>query len=227
VWEHPLTNPPPLPTPASPQISFRGVMTKIMCTPYERREGYTLRVSRYHNTIYLCQEAPSQAPPRKLLPTHHRMTYGGYRFEGYCTLPALPETLSPEEIRRTKEDATVDTHIEYCSVFRTRLGQHRLIMGAEVDCCVGPKPPRDEAIAKYVELKTSKLLQSDRDIHNFERLVIPSPQSTFPDQGLTRLTQVQAPEVLGPELPPGHPPCCRRVPRPGGTGAEAPNLPDP
>lgn len=83
-----------------------------------------------------------------------RMGYWGYRFEGYSTIPVPPGQLTSmgigeqereggggkmesERIRQWKEEYEVDTHKEYCSVFSSRLGQTRLLMGAEVDCVAG------------------------------------------------------------------------------------------
>ncbi|XP_050120208.1 uncharacterized protein LOC126597455 isoform X2 [Malus sylvestris] len=55
----------------------------------------------------------------------------------------------------------VDANVEYCSVIKTKLGAHRILMGAEMDCC----DSTDDGRRFYVELKTShedSLLTSSR-----------------------------------------------------------------
>jgi RAT1-interacting protein len=47
-----------------------------------------------------------------------RMCYWGYKFEQLCTDPS----------------ASVDANQEYCSVVKTKLNSHRILMAAEIDC---------------------------------------------------------------------------------------------
>lgn len=46
----------------------------------------------------------------------------------------------------------VDANVEYCSVIKTKLGAHRILMGAEMDCC----DSADDGRRFYIELKTSR-----------------------------------------------------------------------
>lgn len=55
-----------------------------------------------------------------------------------------------------------------CSVVKTKLGEHSLILGAEVDCQTDDKVPNDPA-RNYVELKTSKIITNEREMRNFEK----------------------------------------------------------
>lgn len=73
---------------------------------------------------------------------------------GYCF-----ESLATEDPRRAdgEEIHHVDANAEYCSVIKTKLGAHRILMGAEMDCC----DSTDEGRRFYVELKTSR----EVDIH--------------------------------------------------------------
>jgi hypothetical protein len=50
------------------------------------------------------------------------MCYYGYKFEQYCTGDAA--------------DEPVNDRCAYCVTFRTKLGQHRLLLSGEVDCQV-------------------------------------------------------------------------------------------
>lgn len=68
---------------------------------------------------------------------------------GYCF-----EALATEDPRRADGEGIhhVDANAEYCSVIKTKLGAHRILMGAEMDCC----DSTDEGRRFYVELKTSR-----------------------------------------------------------------------
>lgn len=75
--------------------------------------------------------------------------FGDRCYWGYCF-----ETLATEDPRRADGEAIhhVDANVEYCSVIKTKLGAHRILMGAEMDCC----DSTDEGRRFYVELKTSR-----------------------------------------------------------------------
>lgn len=69
--------------------------------------------------------------------------YWGYAFENLAT----------ENSRDIDEEGKgIDANVEYCSVIKTKLGAHRIIMGAEMDCC----DSTDDGRRFYVELKTSR-----------------------------------------------------------------------
>ncbi|XP_039052251.1 NAD-capped RNA hydrolase DXO1-like [Hibiscus syriacus] len=73
------------------------------------------------------------------------------------------ESLATEDPRRDDGEGIhhVDANVEYCSVIKTKLCSHRILMGAEMDCC----DSADEGRRFYVELKTSREL----DYHTEER----------------------------------------------------------
>lgn len=64
--------------------------------------------------------------------------YWGYSFENVAT--------------EDSEITGIDANVEFCSVIRTKLGAHRIIMGAEMDCC----DSHDDGRRFYIELKTSR-----------------------------------------------------------------------
>jgi RAT1-interacting protein len=68
---------------------------------------------------------------------HHLQTYYGYAFESYCTssLPHCQPDQSQSEVRGWGGD--VDTHAQWCSVVKTKLGNTRMVIGGEVDCVRG------------------------------------------------------------------------------------------
>ena len=63
----------------------------------------------------------------------------------------------------------VDANEEFCSVVKLKLGSTRLLMAAEVDCEAAGGGEGGVRHAGYLELKTSKLPGSERELATFER----------------------------------------------------------
>ncbi|CAG8584250.1 6308_t:CDS:2 [Funneliformis mosseae] len=155
-------------------ISWRGIFTKLLCAPYNKKEPWELGATLYNNTIFI-EEHETEYTRRNNAgnsPRAKLMGYWGYRFEALSTInvPAseIKSPNDPELLAR--KNAVVNTNIQYCSVAKTTLGTKKLIMGAEVDCLIDIKPPHPEnPVGRYIELKTSKIIDSDRDKFVFER----------------------------------------------------------
>ncbi|RKP04936.1 RAI1 like PD-XK nuclease-domain-containing protein, partial [Thamnocephalis sphaerospora] len=147
-------------------MCYRGVMTRIMCTPYERRDAWELG-----GTLYI-EEHESEPKRRQRINATRRqdmMGYWGYKFEALSTVSKPPHLLKPNDPElRERKRSVVNTNAQYCSVFRSRLGNHSVIMGAEVDCTAEEKRA-DRPMAGYVELKTSRALHTERDHYFFAR----------------------------------------------------------
>lgn len=74
-------------------------------------------------------------------------------FLGRCYWGYAFENLATENSTETDIDGKgIDANVEFCSVIKTKLGAHRIIMGAEMDCC----DSTDDGRRFYVELKTSR-----------------------------------------------------------------------
>jgi RAT1-interacting protein len=65
--------------------------------------------------------------------------YWGYSFESLAT-------------ENGEDGRGIDANVGFCSAIKTKLGAHRIIMGAEMDCC----DATDDGRRFYVELKTSR-----------------------------------------------------------------------
>ncbi|KAG0176423.1 Dom-3 Z [Apophysomyces sp. BC1034] len=95
------------------------------------------------------------------------MAYWGYKFESLCTA-STPKPEDTELQQRITDSA--NTNVQYCIVVKTKLGKTSLIMGAEVDCIEGTKPPRNgNPLKHYIELKTSRTMLTNRHQYSFER----------------------------------------------------------
>ncbi|KAJ8652534.1 hypothetical protein O0I10_011859 [Lichtheimia ornata] len=79
-----------------------------------------------------------------------------------CTATEPKGTPDPDDVP--------NTNVQYCVAVKTRLGRNTIAMGAEVDCIEGEKPKDGNLLRQYVELKTSRRMDTQRQKENFERL---------------------------------------------------------
>lgn len=81
-------------------------------------------------------------------------SYWGYSFERLATeeQPHSGRRISNGSSKHLQADAAVDANVEYCVVLRTKLGAHRIVMGAEMDCYEG----NPDGKRHYIELKTTR-----------------------------------------------------------------------
>ncbi|KAF8412484.1 hypothetical protein HHK36_000449 [Tetracentron sinense] len=131
-------------------VTYRNNLNKILATAYIRHEPWEMGVHKRKGVVYLDVHKLPERPQSEL---DRRRCYWGYCFE----------VLATEDSRRADGDGIhhIDSNVEYCSVIKTKLGAHRIIMGAEMDCC----DSTDDGRRFYVELKTSREL----DYHTEER----------------------------------------------------------
>ncbi|RZC74526.1 hypothetical protein C5167_050005 [Papaver somniferum] len=134
-------------------VTYRNNLNKIMATAYVRHEPWEMGVHKRKGVVYLDVH---KLPERPQSETDRRRCYWGYCFENLAT----------EESRRGDGEGIhhVDANAEYCSVIKTKLGAHRILMGAEMDCC----DATDDGRRFYIELKTSRELEY-RTEERFER----------------------------------------------------------
>lgn len=131
-------------------VTYRNNLNKIMATAYIRNEPWEMGVHRRNGVVYLDVHKLPERPKSEM---ERRRCYWGYCFESLAT----------EDPTRGEGDSIhhVDANVEYCSVIKTKLGAHRILMGAEMDCC----DSTDDGRRFYVELKTTREL----DYHTEER----------------------------------------------------------
>ncbi|KAI5070847.1 hypothetical protein GOP47_0015190 [Adiantum capillus-veneris] len=132
-------------------VTFRNNLNKIMGTAYNRSEPWEMGVHKRRGTVYLDVRKLPEGPCDE---RQRRMMYWGYSFEQLATEHETSEV----------EPDSVDANAEYCVLIRTKLGAHRIIMGAEIDCYDGMRDGKRQ----YIELKTSRELDS-RTVERFQR----------------------------------------------------------
>ncbi|KAK4761611.1 hypothetical protein SAY87_029495 [Trapa incisa] len=131
-------------------VTYRNNLNKILATAYMKHEPWEMGVHKRNGVIYLDVHKLPERPQSDL---DRRRCYWGYCFEALATENA--ERAYGERIHH------VDPNVEYCSVLKTKLGAHRILMGAEMDSCDWT----DDGRRFYIELKTSREL----DYHTEER----------------------------------------------------------
>ncbi|KAJ3102470.1 Dom-3 Z [Phlyctochytrium planicorne] len=155
-------------------VTWRGIMTKIFCTPYAQ-DAWELRATFFNDTIYIMEyETPERrqqsfgGSDREKL-----MAYWGYRFESLSTLSKPPDEVDGSgdpELKERLENGIVNTNIQFCSVFKTKLGNNEIVMGAEVDCIVSDTRQSATTRQKYYgELKTNRVVETANQQRSFEK----------------------------------------------------------
>lgn len=125
-------------------VSYRNNLNKIGNAPYNHRDPFEFDAVKVGKTCFLDIRKLDERPPDN---NHRRFMYMGYRFEALCTGHDLREP--------------VNANSEFCALMRTRIGNTRIVLCAEMDAeLAGPVPPGK---TPYVELKTTKQPASVRD----------------------------------------------------------------
>ncbi|XP_047338952.1 NAD-capped RNA hydrolase DXO1-like [Impatiens glandulifera] len=134
-------------------VTFRNNLNKIMATAYIRNEPWEMGVHKRNGVVFLDVHKITEQPKSS---HHERCCYWGYAFESLAT----------DDSNRgpTAEIHHINANVEFCSVVKTKLGPHRILMGAEMDCCDSP----DNGKRFYIELKTSVELDQYNE-EKFER----------------------------------------------------------
>ena len=152
-------------------VCFRGLLTTIMCSPYEKRDGWQIFAVKHKGTIYLRQmdtEAQLKAEANK---SEHqmRMCSWGYKFEQYVVEDLRNE--KEESFNENRKFPPVNENEEFCCMYRARLGSHSVVYGAEMDG-FRLRTPSEGALnlndidlnqdGHFIELKTTRTIDSPR-----------------------------------------------------------------
>ncbi|KAF7511275.1 decapping endonuclease targeting mRNA [Endocarpon pusillum] len=162
-------------------ITWRGMMTKIMATPFSKLESWEMNATCFQGSIFIEENhatklfSKQQQNQQKMpagTPSQDIMSFWGYKFE---TLSLIPDTWDPtsREYIESRETEIVDNHAQYCSIVRTGFGKIKMIIGGEVDAVWDVKPTHPSSTPiNYIELKTAAKIHTDRDQAKFERKLL-------------------------------------------------------
>lgn len=133
-------------------VTYRNNLNKIAGTPYNGRDAWELDAVKLPDSpVFLDVRKLDEGTPS---PMHKRFMYMGYYFESLCT---------------GTQDEPVDANSEFCSIIRLRLGGHRILFAAEIDCEWDQSPTSGGPLRNYIELKTMREPRSRRDRDNMHR----------------------------------------------------------
>lgn len=129
-------------------VCFRGLLTKIMITPFER-ENWTVRATCLKGTIYLFAWEEERNFPNK-----DKFVHWGYKFEN-CMFSRTPHGSADV-------DEAANANEEFCVMFSSRVNDTLILYGAEVDGVISDRVI-DESNAllngvKLVEVKTNRIV---------------------------------------------------------------------
>ncbi|XP_065177288.1 decapping and exoribonuclease protein-like [Sycon ciliatum] len=151
------------PRPNAAEVTFvvkRAVMTRILTAPYPTREstgGWRLRVCRFQNTIYLCNDK-TFGPCRNLTPAQKAKIYRRYGFERHLTSHIQP--VDPSSYKHSEAAGYVTVVLtqlvteqsEESKGTKPSASKARLfVLAEEVD---GELDGQESPPRNYVELKT-------------------------------------------------------------------------
>ncbi|GLD92777.1 hypothetical protein PINS_up001356 [Pythium insidiosum] len=139
----------------------------VIQTPYNTNNTWTMAVEKRDGCLFLdVRRTDDEMERNGRIPVQQsKAMYAGRRFELYATAPA-DSTDSKSESAITTSDSSrrVDQENEYCALFAVKMGGIAMAVGAEIDCFETVERERS-----YVELKTARVLRSDKDRFVFER----------------------------------------------------------
>ncbi|XP_067007859.1 decapping and exoribonuclease protein [Anabrus simplex] len=152
--------------PLADFVCYRGLLTMIMCTPFEQREGWIILATKWKGMMYLCAKETEEARIQREQYTEKQKRFmaWGFKFEDYLTS-------EKPDIKPNSEQPLIGKP-EFCVVFRGKLDSHRILFGAEMDGIVNKtevKNLEELQKAEFVELKTSRVIQHERQYENFTK----------------------------------------------------------
>jgi len=163
-------------------ITWRGMMTKILAAPFDNSggNGFEMNATHFQGTIFIEENREHKLEQRRNqhnqpsqpgAPSQDLMSYWGYKFETLSLLPTPWDPTSREYIE-SRENEIVNNHAQYCSIVKTGIGKAKMILGGEVDAVWDCKPDTKDEPINWVELKTSAMIEGDRDMLKYERKLL-------------------------------------------------------
>lgn len=157
-------------------VTWRGMMTKIMATPFDHQDGFEMNATLYQDCIFIEENNAYKVASRKNEGQNRRrhgpplevMQFWGYKFETLATIPA-PWGDTERAFIENRVNEVVNNKEQYCSVVRTGIGKSILCLGGEVDAIWDSKPAQKGSPINWVELKTSAEIRGPGDMENFHR----------------------------------------------------------
>jgi RAT1-interacting protein len=140
-------------------VCSRGVLAKIMTTPYDKFSHWCIGATKFRGTIYL-YELLTDARIRdddNRDDYGNACTYGGHRFEDYIT----EHVHEPEYGKGKKRD--------FECVVAANIGGHKLVYNGEMDCLEQKWNAEKPSLNHFVEIKTTRASDANRTRYHLVR----------------------------------------------------------
>ncbi|KAI0706924.1 RAI1 like PD-XK nuclease-domain-containing protein [Cerioporus squamosus] len=151
-------------------VTRRKIMTKILMAPYQQySDTVELNVMLAGGTLYLEGHAPDpQLLEGSISAKERKLMYYGSAFEAWSTSsrPGIPEKLNGHPAGWSGD---VNTYVQWLAVAEGRLGDHRIVIGGELDCVRGRFNGRPNTL---VELKTTASMRRTGDEARFNKKLL-------------------------------------------------------
>ena len=151
-----------------------------MVVPFSKLDSWEMNATLFQDTIFIeenhkkklsSREEQYSAAARPGAMSQDLMSYWGYKFETLALLDkAWSET--PRSYIESREEQIVSNYAQYCSIVRTGFGKVKMIIGGEVDAVMDFKPTDTSQAINWVELKTTAIVNNDRDQVKLERKLL-------------------------------------------------------
>ncbi|ODO06127.1 protein RAI1 [Cryptococcus wingfieldii CBS 7118] len=140
-------------------ITWRGMLTRLLTSPYETRDGWEMTAFALDGSVYLELYDPpeARAAKKKGEASWARQAYMGYSYESWSTA----KSYSHDESVSDHWGGDVNTNVQWANVVRSAIGDIPFCIAGEVDCVNGAPSENNPGLEETVELKTNKVIANE------------------------------------------------------------------
>lgn len=137
-------------------VSGRGIFTKILSVPYEKREGMKVLATLHKGTIYMHKSDELNRP----ISAGEASTtaFWGHKFKHFVSYSKPNSKPDPQQHLNMSE--------EFCAIFKSKFGPFTMVYGAQMDAVLDNGEAVDQDTdtnilneRKFVEFKTNRTIE--------------------------------------------------------------------
>lgn len=169
-------------------VTFRGLLTKLLVLPYNTLDPIDYNIVVFDGQLFMKSDDKLELSRKKQQNERmlqggnaeyiQRCEYGGYKFETLATLPK-PWSDTSRQLIDKRFKKTVNNYEQYISVVKSGIGSVKMLIAGEVDCIWDYIPDLGSILSHYAELKTTKVVESNGQVVNFEKKLFKTWAQSF------------------------------------------------
>lgn len=128
-------------------LTYQRNLKNIGLTPYQQNIEWEIDCALVDNTVFMDIRDTEEPPYRN----QELYMYYGVRFESLCT---------------GESEKPVNENVSFYSASLLEIGNHKIVLASEIDCCTEQSENGSNPLETYIELKTMKAIASDRALYN-------------------------------------------------------------